>query len=693
MKNNEILLSALGQVKDKFIPLSPASADNENSKNNENIREDYAEMQIVTPQKSRKKWAALSGGCAAVVAGALVLNGLHQSAVQQSTLNEGTRSEEIISALNEGEQLEEIISDYRIYSENIWETKTEDLPLITSALNLSEFYGGYEIINDPSELDSGTPWREDMQLDTMPVFLHWTYIENGTELNDFPVCYTKEQMTEMGDKIADILDLTVKDSEFAYTDCCANTSISMYLYSLLLFCESDKYRDYESLEAVVPVPETQINVVIYGDGTVSIRLPDACKYPRSEFEPLLQYQNPVYSEDELGQYTVYEKGDSAQEDILNFTFARSAVGQNSIKLNNLLYASEYMGDYPIITAEEARTRFLQGDYITNVPEEFIIGQEEADFEILKTELVYNTANNIDKYLQPYYLIYAAIKRAPDMTYNSESSTVYGEFYVPAVSPEYRTAEAADFYPLDLLNYYIDSDGFYRVDQDTLKPTEDYELFRKYFFGAWEGSFSLPSAFEQDGLIIDDSLKSYIMTDIDVRLAGFYEVNGHVLAFINGSSGGSSIHWLDTDDPDTMYIAWGGVGEHNHFWSTNEDGSPAACPTVYSLTKTDDLPNQPEENFLSIYKLHEMSRDYGIDFDMLVSIEYENEDGTERLWHDDWAQFYPVYLVSEAPDKLVLKTTVGNVYSPDEEAEAVYIIEKIDGEWVRTVEIDDEAGVR
>lgn len=248
------------------------------------------------------------------------------------------------------------------------------------------------------------------------------------------------------------------------------------------------------------------------------------------------------------------------------------------------------------------------------------------------------------------------------------------------------SDETEISPLNLLNCYIDEEGFYRVSQDTLKVTDDYDLFRKYFFGTWEGRFFFgDDREEQESLVIDDSLNSYNMTFPSICFSGLlYEVNDHVLVFLTGGISGSCLHWLDIDNPHTMYIAWGGVTENSYLWSRTKDGKQTSILTVYSLTKTDVPPNEPEENFLSIYKLHEMSRDYGIDWDMLVNIEHisEEDSGVCYRYHNDLYNFYPVYLVSEAPDKLEFKTQVGNRYV--ENIDVRYTIEKIDGEWTRTV---------
>lgn len=89
--------------------------------------------------------------------------------------------------------------------------------------------------------------------------------------------------------------------------------------------------------------------------------------------------------------------------------------------------------------------------------------------------------------------------------------------------------------------------------------------------------------------------------------------------------------------------------------------------------------------MSIFRLREMAREYGIDTDLLVNIEYES-DGT-TLYHNDWYQLYPMYLVSEAVDKIVIRTSVGNVSDIDlKPVDVICTFEKAEGEWNRSVEL-------
>lgn len=238
--------------------------------------------------------------------------------------------------------------------------------------------------------------------------------------------------------------------------------------------------------------------------------------------------------------------------------------------------------------------------------------------------------------------------------------------------------------LSLLNCSANEDGAFCIDQTAWKSSDDYTLFRKYFFGTWEGNYRFPEYPEQTRLIIDDSEKSFVMTESGIRvLDGFYETGVNALAFMIGSDSGSAIIWINLDEPDTIYMAWGGMT--SPLWSRNESGEYSTAPVVYALRKADVPLNEPQDNFLSIFRLREMAQEYGIDNELLVNIEYES-DGT-TLYHDDWYRLYPMYLVSEAEDKIVIRTTVGNADNIDmKPVEVICTFEKADGEWNRSVEL-------
>lgn len=220
-------------------------------------------------------------------------------------------------------------------------------------------------------------------------------------------------------------------------------------------------------------------------------------------------------------------------------------------------------------------------------------------------------------------------------------------------------------PLDLLGCTKNEKGELHIAIELWQVSENYDLFREYFFGTWESS---DNTFEEQ-LVIDDSEKAFLVNNIDFRFQDFYIISEEVLAFVIHGNAESELFWLDTNSPDTMYYE---PFNGDNMYAVSVDNHETA---VYS--KTTAPVNTPENNFLSIYKLREISRDYGIDSDMLLNIEYN--DKTKTLMHDDWYQFYPVYLISEAENELVFRTKVGNI-ATEVELPIVYTLSKNGDTW-------------
>ena len=256
--------------------------------------------------------------------------------------------------------------------------------------------------------------------------------------------------------------------------------------------------------------------------------------------------------------------------------------------------------------------------------------------------------------------------------------------VTAAAEETAQAALGAESALSLLNCRENEDGTYSIDQTAWRLSDDYESFRRYFFGAWEGGFRFPEYPEQKRLIIDDTEDSFVMTETGIRvLDGFYETEAGAFAFMVGNDSGSAIIWISPDEPETLYMAWGGMT--SPLWSRDESGAYSAAPVVYTMKKTNEPLCEPEGDFLSIFRLREMAREYGIDTELLINIEYES--GGAALYHDDWYQFYPMYLVSKADDKIVIRTTVGSVGDAAQKPiDVICTFEKSEGEWSRSVEL-------
>lgn len=231
---------------------------------------------------------------------------------------------------------------------------------------------------------------------------------------------------------------------------------------------------------------------------------------------------------------------------------------------------------------------------------------------------------------------------------------------------------------DLLgDYYTGNDGLFHVSDENWEASDDFELFRRYFFGVWEK--------EDYKLIIDDSENANIISAGNTFFMEFYKVSGNVLALLCGGSAGGQLYWLDTNNPDILYNADGVPGDFPNGFSCNDNGEPIA----WELEKTNIEITEPENGYLSVYRLREIAVSHDIDFNMLTDFGIRTENGTQ--YHDSRYYFFPMYLVSEADYRLEIKAKTGNIdtmYGGLEQAEVVVIFEKINDKWIRTVEISD-----
>lgn len=94
--------------------------------------------------------------------------------------------------------------------------------------------------------------------------------------------------------------------------------------------------------------------------------------------------------------------------------------------------SQKLGDYPIITADQARELLTAGHYLTTVPCE-MPGEEY----IRKVELIYRTGTE-DECWMPYYRFWVEVDDAPAPADQDPGLKTYGAYYVPAVAQEYLT---------------------------------------------------------------------------------------------------------------------------------------------------------------------------------------------------------------------------------------------------------------
>ncbi len=260
-------------------------------------------------------------------------------------------------------------------SANMSDTSSE-LPKLTVSQNLVDG-AGFEglMAYDISELVNANPWNEEMGLTHLPVYENRFLGEDSTTtVIDF--------------------DPTINlPDEYHFT-----------YYST----------QGEILEVANYLKEEYEDVIGFADSQINIYGGDYCIDRQQRYS--LEF---------------YKKGDNDVEQIVNYNFNRAvfyAGESNELSMIRIFEPdlTKKVGDYPIITSDEALELLLEEKYITTVPYE-VQGKEYVS----KVELIYRTGQ-YEEYFMPYYRFYVEV---PEET-KEDGLKTYGAYYVPAVKGEY-----------------------------------------------------------------------------------------------------------------------------------------------------------------------------------------------------------------------------------------------------------------
>lgn len=181
------------------------------------------------------------------------------------------------------------------------------------------------------------------------------------------------------------------------------------------------------------------------------KLQNAAEYFYGEYQELFGYESPKFSlqsdysfAGELNtRVMAYDAAGIQTEQIISYQFHNISFGivpdeanPKKYRLTSLHYEIAYLGkelgEYPIITREEAEAELLKGNYLTTVPEDSA-GKLTAD-SIKYQEIVYWNSPYL-KYHQPMYRFLVELNPLDTVSMAAGLKT-YGAYYVPAVSPEY-----------------------------------------------------------------------------------------------------------------------------------------------------------------------------------------------------------------------------------------------------------------
>ena len=330
-----------------------------------------------------------------------------------------------------------------------------ELPMLTISENLGAMgFEGY-MAYDVSELVSANPWSERAKISTLPVYKNQISYNLDLIISGADFDAMEDFLIETADRLGmDTSTLTITDDapsveEQEYiTEKFARTGEEVpegYFNPRRLIAKQD------GIEIEV---DTSMTATITFDPAIS--LPDdlnfafdasyddiaaVAEYIKEEYKEFISMDNPainIYG----GDYTIYldriywleyyNSVGNLTDRIINYNFNRVAFyseGSSGKLFMARIYnpdLSDKLGDYPIISAKEAKKLLLNGNYVTSVPYD-LPGKEY----IKKVELIYRTDVH-DEYFIPYYRFYIELPEAE----RDGGMKTYGAYYVPAVREEY-----------------------------------------------------------------------------------------------------------------------------------------------------------------------------------------------------------------------------------------------------------------
>ncbi|MBQ4564775.1 MAG: hypothetical protein IJA48_00340 [Oscillospiraceae bacterium] len=308
------------------------------------------------------------------------------------------------------------------------------LPQFSSAVQYAGGSFEAECIYDPSSLHSANPWNEDAALNSLPVYENLAY----TDGSGAPVYLSEEAMRRLAEETA--------------------VSLGTQIQSTAL----DLHRD----SPLCLLAETERGTVwVWGDGAVRFEFSEPLELPRdfagtaptgemllylAQNYPWIDLEQPVaeveqsynfYGEATLDSCRLYDGSGELRAQILSyhfgsysFHFTEDGKLESFSKSNDLRYSARLLGDYPIISVEEAEQLLLEGSYFSSVPaSELKTGEIRAE-DVVKAELIYRSGN-LSQVYQPYYCFYVQLRGS---YLQAEGLQSVGCFYVPAVEAEYLT---------------------------------------------------------------------------------------------------------------------------------------------------------------------------------------------------------------------------------------------------------------
>lgn len=348
------------------------------------------------------------------------------------------------------------------------------LPKLEAEYNVG--FMGYEGYNayDISDLANENPWTEKAKIESLPVFRNTvTYDRSGAPLSGG---LSADEMKQRAAQLAALLNMTLIEVFSSPTDAYIQEGQEKGQEAGMSSAQIEQWAQENNIpyEATAVCKEGRVIAEINGSYRVYIKddgnLPDSfrlesekitseekatlAKYLLKEYGKFIDMKSPeieltdVYTVngDVYNDVQVFENSGNLTQKILGYNFNRMRFGMDTSYLlsedretmeTSLMIIcekadlSQKIGEYPIITAQEARELLLQNHYVTSVPYD-LPGEEY----IAKVELVYSTGWSNAVFMPFYRFLVELPERA---AFLDNGLKEFGAYYVPAVKAEFLNA--------------------------------------------------------------------------------------------------------------------------------------------------------------------------------------------------------------------------------------------------------------
>lgn len=342
-------------------------------------------------------------------------------------------------------------TDMGIYPEvSSWGYKTDDLPQITSRFT---FHGsgadGFNALYLRSGEQVANPyiWQREFELTEAPVFRSLAFNAD----RPYEQCYLDaEEMERMARAAANALNASMGEEEWESFGTADNTPATLTV-KIALSDPAEGAITVKSNGDLYVTFDDGIRLPEYIDTNTEAGLKEAAEYFKGRYSELIQYVEAdtdlVYDTDnDRYELYIHQHSEDVVRNMVNYYLNNVRVGVSEEQgviteaaFYNRLFAAEYLGDYPLVSYDEAVELLLKGDYRSYVKKSKLKGGVISEGDILYGELVYNNGKE-NEYFQPYYKFYVELNETADWFEHSEDEKAYGVFWVPAVVEEYRGTE-------------------------------------------------------------------------------------------------------------------------------------------------------------------------------------------------------------------------------------------------------------